>query len=148
MKSLFLIMSVFFATNTGNTGLDDNSKKSNTDAVVTAVEHFVENVDQRDIKGVDAVLHSNFRAIVNRLFGSEEVAIMDKSLYLDLLKQGKIGGDKREVIIESIHFEGNNALVKATFDGKELGFHTFIQLVQETSGDWKIISDMPNIEKK
>jgi len=145
MKSLFLLMSVFFAT---TVGLDHAEKDTNTTAVVKAVEQFAKSADQRDVKQMDAIMHSNFRAIVNRLFGSEEVSIMDKALYLDLMKQGKIGGDERNVTIESIHFEGKNALVKATFEGKELMFYTFIQLVQETTGDWKVISDMPNIEKK
>lgn len=145
MKSLFLIMSVFFAS---NVDLKNANKNSDTEAIVKTVEQFVKNADKRDIKGVDAVLHSNFRAIVNRLFGSEEVSIMDKALYLDLLKQGKIGGDERKIMIESIHFEGNNAFVKATLDGKKSVFHTFIQLVEEVSGEWKIISDMPNIESK
>ncbi|MEM6696989.1 MAG: nuclear transport factor 2 family protein [Bacteroidota bacterium] len=145
MKSLFLIMSVFFAS---NSNLDTVEKDADMNAVIEAVEQFVESADQRNVEQMDVIMHSNFRAIVNRLFGSEEVSIMDKALYLDLLKQGKIGGDDRTITIESIHFEGNNALVKASFEGKELVFHTFMQLVRETSGDWKIISDMPNIEKK
>ena len=145
MKSLFLIMSVFFTT---NSSLNTAEEDTNMAAVIKAVEQFTKSADKRDVKQMDAIMHSNFRAIVNRLFGSEEVSIMDKALYLDLLKKGKIGGDNRKITVESIHFEGSNALVKATLEGEELIFYTFIQLVQETSGDWKIISDMPNIEKK
>lgn len=145
MKTLILVLATFIAPFVGS---DELPKSTDTEQVVQAVESFAKSADKQDVKQMDTLMHTDFRAIVNRLFGSEEVAIMDKAVYLDLLQQGKIGGDERTVTIQSIHFEGHNALVKATFTGKELIFHTFIQLVQEASGAWKVISDMPTIEKK
>lgn len=112
------------------------------------VVQFSKSADQRQMKAMDAVLHPKFRAVVNRLFGSEEVSTMDKTVYLDLLKKGTIGGDDRKVTIHAINFEGNNAVVSATFEGQELVFKTFIQLVKDASGEWQVISDMPNIQKK
>ncbi|MEM8528624.1 MAG: nuclear transport factor 2 family protein [Bacteroidota bacterium] len=145
MKILLFLFATLATINT-NSELPPNNDQ--TAAVIEAVQTFAASADQRNIEQMDVIMHSNFRAIVNRLFGSEEVSIMDKALYLDLLAQGKIGGDEREVTIVSIHFEGHNALVKATLEGKKLRFTTFMQLVQASSGAWKVISDMPNIEEK
>jgi len=144
MKSLLLIMLSFAA---GAMNFTDDEVKD-LEKVAKAVNQFSSSVDARDVKSTDQVLHANFRAVVNRLFGSEEVSIMDKSLYLKMLSDGKIGGDQRKVTIHTINLEGNNAVVKASFEGAELRFFTFMQLVKDTKGNWTIISDMPRIEKK
>jgi len=144
MKSLFLIMLSFAA---GALNFTDDEVKD-LEKVAKAVNQFSTSVDARDVKSTDQVLHTNFRSVVNRLFGSEEVSIMDKSLYLKMLGDGKIGGDKRNVTIHTINLEGNNAVVKASFEGAQLRFSTFMQLVKDPKGNWTIISDMPRIEKK
>ena len=43
--------------------------------------------------------------------------------------------------------EDKNAFVKARFSGKELTFTTFIQVIQDIDDEWRIMSDMPVIEK-
>jgi len=129
------------------TGLSDATDEKDLQKISAAVHAFAESADKQDIPKMDEVLHAEFRAVVNRLFGSEEVAVMPKTAYLDLLKAGKIGGDSRTVQIQSIDLEGNNAMVRAVFTGKELVFTTYLQLVKEAAGNWKIISDMPTIEK-
>ena len=124
------------------------AQKSNDEkAISTAVHHFAANADQQDVKKMAAVLDDNFRAVVNRLFGSKEVSIMDKSLYLQLLKDKKIGGSKRDVTILTMNITNNNAAVKAQLVGKNLLFTTYLLLVKNEEGDWKIVNDMPFIEK-
>ena len=143
MKSIFLTFSLLII------GLPaDDNISVDLEKISKAVHDFSSSADQRDIKNMDKILHKDYRAVVNRLFGSEEVSVMNKSLYLDLLKQEKIGGDSRSVEIQSIDVEENNAVVRATFTGKELIFTTFIQLVKDVEGNWLIISDLPRIEKK
>ncbi|MEM9887118.1 MAG: nuclear transport factor 2 family protein [Bacteroidota bacterium] len=143
-----IMLFLFIASSINSMNIENPIKGDDTEAIIQAVELFSDSADKRNVKAMETIMHADFRAIVNRVFGSAEVSIMDKSLYLDLLKQGKLGGEEREVTIESIHLEGHNALVKATLEGKELRFITFMQLVKATSGEWKVISDMPNIEKK
>lgn len=121
---------------------------SDLEKIATAIHEFASAADQRDLKKMDQVLHKDYRSVVNRLFGSKEVSIMDKALYLDLLKQEKIGGDQRTVEINSIDMIGNNAVAQVTLNGKELIFLTFIQLVKDTNDQWLVISDMPKIDKK
>ncbi len=115
--------------------------------VTKLVHAFSKNSDERNIDKMDNILHQNYRTIVNQAFGSDEIQLMNKTNYLDLLKRKVIGGDKRSVIILSIDMEENNAVVKAKFTGKKLIFTTFIQLVKDSAGKWKIISDLPIIQK-
>ncbi|GLR17296.1 nuclear transport factor 2 family protein [Portibacter lacus] len=111
------------------------------------VESFVKHVDDRNIDEVNNVLHDDFRAIVNQAFGSKDVQFLTKPIYLDLMKKKEIGGDARKVVILSVDLEDKNAVVKAKFTGKELVFTTFLQLIKDSDGDWKIMSDLPVIHK-
>lgn len=53
----------------------------------------------------------------------------------------------REVYLLQTDLGNNIASVKAILSGKVLRFTTFISLVKLPSGDWQIVSDMPQIEK-
>ena len=144
MKFLFFASAFFFTIGNASHSTPAELELSN---VAEAVKSFAGNADARDAEAMEHLLHPEFRAIVNRQFGSSEVSLMDKAMYVDMLKQGKIGGDTRKVVIQSITLEGHNASVRAEFTGQELRFVTFIQLVQSTNGKWQVISDMPNIYK-
>ncbi len=143
MKTIVVMLSLLF---TGSALPDQPG--SDLDKISDAIHLFVKGADQRDLKKIESVLHPQFRAVVNRLFGSADVTVMNRALYLDLLKQEKIGGDDRTIKIKSIDLEGNNAVVKATFLGKETRFDTYIQLVKDTEGKWWLVSDMPSITKR
>lgn len=123
------------------------AQKKEEAKVKAVVEQFAGNADKQDAAAMKSVLHDNFRAVVNRAFGAEDVSIMDKPAYLQLLTDKKIGGDARKVTFSAIDINGNNASVKAIFQGEKLTFTTYLLLVKETSGEWKLISDMPVIEK-
>ncbi len=115
--------------------------------IEAAVHAFSNSGDQRDVSQLEKILHPQFRAVVNRAFGSPELSLMDKTLYLQLMKDKKIGGDKREVFVLQTDLGKNVATVKALFQGRELRFTTFISLVKLENGEWQIVSDMPEIEK-
>lgn len=143
MKSLIFIFT-FFACSTMN----QPASQDEFEQVINAVKEFADAADQRDADRLDKIMHKDYRSVVNRLFGSAEVSIMNKTLYLDLLKKGKIGGDQRSVNINSVNVIGNNAVVNVSLTGKELVFHSFMQLVKAPSGEWLVISDMPDIKKQ
>ncbi|MEQ8325015.1 MAG: nuclear transport factor 2 family protein [Vicingaceae bacterium] len=125
----------------GSPPVDDKTK------VIKALKSFVEAADRQDPDQLSQILDANFRAVVNRAFGSEEVSIMDKITYLDLIKQKKIGGDKREVSIIRVDITGNNACVHSVLKGSHLIFNTFTDLIRDSNGNWYVINDMPHIDK-
>ena len=142
MKTLLLLFSLI--------AFADNPKENisiDIEKISRVVSQFSQSADQRNLQKMEEVLHPEFRSVVNRLFGSEEVSVMDRSIYLNLLKEEKIGGDKREVAIQSVNIQGNTAIVKAILLGKSLRFDTYLQLIKDVNGKWWIVSDMPSISK-
>ena len=138
LTGLFMLLSCFAAFGQSQTD------KAEIEQVVTA---FSSNADNQDATQMASLLDENYRAVVNRLFGSEKVSLMDKTTYLQLLEEKKIGGDKRKVSIEHVDITNNNAIVKASFEGKELNFTTYLLLVKTVENEWLIVSDMPYIDK-
>jgi Putative lumazine-binding len=115
--------------------------------IEAVVREFSAAGDQQDAARLEKILHPQYRAVVNRLFGSPDLSLMDRALYLQLISDKKIGGDTREVFLLQIDLLGNTASVKSIFRGKVLNFTTFVSLVKLPDGTWQIISDMPEIEK-
>jgi aminopeptidase N len=145
METLLLGTVLCFAI-TNNYG--ENTPNSNpAKEIIEVVEAFAKSADQQNSAKMDKVLHKDFRALVNRLFGSKDLSVTDKKTYLSLLEAKKIGGDNRTVIINSINIQGANAYVHATFKGESLIFNTYLLLVENEDGTWQIVNDMPVIEK-
>jgi Putative lumazine-binding len=138
---IFMTLFVFCAAAVQAQTVTDLSK------IEAAVRQFSAGGDKQDVAVLDKVLHPQFRAVVNRAFGSPDLSLMDKSLYLQLMKDKKIGGDQREVYLLQTDIGENTALVKAIFHGKSLRFTTFISLVKLPTGEWQIVGDMPEIVK-
>ena len=142
MKSLmFFFLASILSVNVQAQESDDLT------AIEEAVREFSAASDQQSAEKLEAVLHPQFRAVVNRLFGSEEVSLMDKAVYLQLIKDRKIGGDQRDVHILQMEVVGNNATVRAILAGKAMHFTTFISLVKNVDGSWQVIGDFPHIQQ-
>lgn len=139
-----LFASIFFMT-MQLAGYAQNT--SDLSKIAEVVRIFSTAGDQQNATNLDPVLHPQFRAVVHRLFGAPDVSLMDKALYLQLIRDKKIGGDKREVHLLHTEISNNIATVKAIFQGKMLRFTTYISLVKMENGTWQIIGDLPDIEK-
>ncbi len=111
-------------------------------AITTTIFAFAEAGDENNADELANYLDENYRIVMNQLFGSETVSIMDRQTYLDKIKSKEFGGDKREVIIESITLNGNTAYVKVIMKGKMMSTISLIGLVKNKDGIWKLISDI------
>lgn len=145
MKTLLLGTVLCLAI--GNSYGNINPKTNPAKAIIEAVEAFVKSADQQNVAKMEKILHKDFRALLNRLFGGKDLSVTNKETYLSLLEAKKIGGDDRKVIINSIDIKGPNAYVQATFQGEKLIFNTYLLLVENEDGGWQIVNDMPVIEK-
>lgn len=144
MKNAIFIVTLSTAIFTACMASNPNPENK---AVIEAVNQFVKSADSRNTEGMKSILHDEFRAVINRLFGNDGVSIMTKEVYLQMLADGKIGGDERKVEILSVDVINNNASVKARFTGKEYVFDTYLLLVKQSNNEWKVINDMPYIAK-
>ncbi|MBL4650468.1 MAG: nuclear transport factor 2 family protein [Aureispira sp.] len=145
MKTLLLGTILCFAVTNSYGKNSPNQNPAN--AIIDVVEAFGKSADQQNATKMGKILHKDFRALLNRLFGGKDLSVTNKETYLSLLESKKIGGDNRTVIINSINIQGANAYVHATFKGEKLIFNTYLLLVEKEDGVWQIISDMPVIEK-
>lgn len=102
--------------------------------------------DANDAEKLATYLDDNYRVVMNRLFGSTEVSLMPKSVYLEKIKSKEYGGDKRDLTIENIVINGTTASAQVTFKGVKMTFISLIVLVQDSEGHWKLISDTPIIK--
>jgi Putative lumazine-binding len=142
MKGNLLILSLF----AGSLSLQAQTLQD-LERLEGAVKTFCQAADVQDVAAMDKVLHPLYRAMLNRVFGSNELQIIDKTTYLELLKTKKIGGDARDIRILYLDVEGDNALVKALFTGKTLRFVTYLSLVKLPDNSWQVAADMPVVSK-
>lgn len=114
--------------------------------VKTCIEQFAYAADVRDEQALNTVLDEQFRLVLNQMFGSTGLMLLDKQAYLGKIRLKEFGGDKREVHIEHLHVQQNNAMAQVTFAGSQMTIVTFIQLVRTNSGQWKILNDLPAVQ--
>jgi len=113
--------------------------------IINAVTDFVRGGDERNIEKLDNILHQEFRNTQNGFFAEKGVVVFDKEKYLSLIRDKVFGGNPREMEISSIEEAGNIAIVKALLKSSELTFTSFISLVADENGDWKVIENFPFI---
>lgn len=111
------------------------------------IQEYAQAGDQRDVARLETILHPQYRSLVHRAFGGADLNVMDKATYLQLITDKKIGGDSRKVHILHVDVNGNVAQVKAILQGNVLKFTTYISLVKMADDSWRIVGDMPQIEK-
>jgi len=121
---------------------------SDQQKVKNVATQFSQYADQQDVTAMSSILNEQYHTYLNRLMGGTQVKTLDKTTYLQMLKDKKIGGDDRKVTIESIDISGNNASVKIRMEGKKLNFASYLLLAKAESGDWQIVADMPSVAQK
>lgn len=123
------------------------SAQSNPESqkLVAAVQAFVQAGDRQDAEALDALLDTHYRVVMNQLFGSEEITILDRDTYLTKIKAKEFGGDTRRLAIEEVLITGKSAVVKVKLTGAKLSMRAHLSWVQDAQGAWKLISDTPTI---
>lgn len=117
-----------------------------TKLITETITQFAKAGDTYDVQTLDKLLDNNYRVVMNRLFGSADVNIMDKTTYLSNISSKTFGGDTRTIDFQSIEITGNTAFVKVKLKGNKMTVISSMLLVEDQSGSWKIVSDMPVIQ--
>ena len=76
----------FFAANAQNKEMKNIEK---------AIIGFAQAADNSDADKLATYLDDNYRIVMNRMFGSAEIATMNKVDYLENIKTKVFGGDKK-----------------------------------------------------
>ena len=116
---------------------------------VTAVRQTILSMakaaDQSNATELDQYLDTNYRVVMNQLFGSTEVSILSKAVYLEKIRNREFGGDTREISIDHVVINGNSASAQVTFAGAKLTFVSLITLIKDQGGQWKLIGEIPTV---
>lgn len=115
-------------------------------AITKTIETFSKAADRNDAVKLETVLDHNYRIIMNRLFGSTDVIVMNKATYLEKIKSKEYGGDKRELSIQDIMINGNTANAKVEFKGTKMTFCSILTFIKDSKNNWKLIQDVPIIK--
>ena len=138
---LMSLMALVMAT-TVSAKTSDEEKK-----IRKVIAAFAKAGDQQDADALASYLDDNYRVVMNRLFGSKTVNVLTKEAYLQKIRQKEFGGDARQVKIEHILLNGTTATAKVVLKGNKLTFVSILNLAQNADGEWKLISDLPMIQK-
>ncbi len=111
-------------------------------AVKETITAFSKAGDNSDDVELAKYLDDNYRIVMNRLFGSAEVIVMPKSVYLEKIKTKEFGGDHRKLTFEEMVINGPTASAKVSFEGSKLTFVSLITLIKEEEGNWKLVSEV------
>jgi len=114
-------------------------------AVKSTIEQFAKAADNSDAAAMDKLLDNNYRIVMNQLFGSKDVAVINKTIYLQKIKSKEWGGDDRKITIHHVNVLGKTASAKVTLAGKAT-FVSFLELIQDANGAWKLVSDLPTVQ--
>ncbi len=123
---------------------------ANAQKEVKAINHtitaFAQAGDNNDAEALAQHLDANFRIVMNQLFGSKEVAVMPREVYLEKIKNKEFGGDTRQLTIENVVVNGLNASAMVTYKGSKMTFVALTTLVKDAGGTWKLVSEVPTVK--
>ena len=123
-----------------------NAQSSDEKAITETIIGFSKAGDKNDADKLATHLDDNYRIVMNRLFGSSEVSVMTKDIYLEKIRTKEYGGDNRKVEIESIVLNGSTASAKVSFVGSKMTFVSILILIKDGNNEWKLVSDVPVVK--
>ncbi len=119
---------------------------SEVKAIEKVIHGFSRAGDANDAVALEQYLDKNYRVVMNRLFGSKDVAVLSRLVYLDKIKSKEFGGDKRELTIKNIVVNGTTASAQVIFKGSKITFISLLTLLKDEKGVWKLVGDVPIVK--
>lgn len=140
MRKLLIIKSLILLTMTSV-----QAQQNDEQAIKSVITSFATAAETHDVNTMSDLLEDNFRVVLNQMFGSNKVTLLDKKTYLSMLADKKLGGDKSEITTKAIIISGNSGLVNTIFKGEKMTMQLFLHLVKTKDGEWKIVEDLPTV---
>lgn len=122
------------------------AQENETTSIEQVIHAFAKAGDNNDAKSLDALLEKNYRIVMNQLFGSNELSVVDRATYLTKIADKEWGGDNRKVTIHSIKINGTTAVAQVELVGEKSTFVSFYTLIKNAAGEWKFVSDTPTVK--
>jgi len=140
-KQLFLLVAVCCVGFAGCASTNTSPQKASISKII---QDFSDGADKREVERVASAFYNKS----NQFFMSKgNVVKLPMKQYLALLKNKKIGGVKRKLVIHSIDVTGEIASAKVTMHGAKYRFDNYITFMK-VSGKWKIVNNVLKLTKK
>jgi hypothetical protein len=109
--------------------------------MLDVIKKYALAADSQDAKILEEVFHENFQVVAHTKDG---VRALDKKSYLNLIREGKIGGSARILeVLESGH-DSNIGTAKIVLRGEKTIFHDHLTLLNE-NGRWSIVANVTRV---
>lgn len=118
-----------------------NAVQADQQAITQIIQDYAEGTATGDVVTIDQAFHDDFRVIALTQDGPR---IIDKLMYLNLLKDGKIGGIPRRLKVKHIEIQDKTAHATITLSSDKVVFNDQLQFIQESQG-WKIINNLTEV---
>lgn len=137
---LFALISIIYFTNCkaqNQNEIMENEIKN----VILSLENATA---ERSIPKIEEYLHKDYRVVANRFKGSKTTTIITKEMYLEMMKENKIGGTSYQTEFKNISITEHTAIVDVFFKSdKSSNMHKYLILIQDGNNNWKVVSDIP-----
>lgn len=110
-------------------------------AVEQTITRFILAGDTRDVDALQEILHDGFRTVSPSQQLTDQIRVIPKEKYLELIRDQKIGGEERTLHILAVDVENNRASAKVETTGKAVIFQSFYHLLKTSEGHWQLIND-------
>lgn len=115
--------------------------KNQIKEILVSIEKASKN---RNVKQLTEFLHKDYRVVANRFKGSENAVIITKEVYLQMMKDKKIGGTNYDINFNDIKISGHTAIVDILYVSETTSdMHKYLILIQDENNQWKVVSDIP-----
>ena len=108
------------------------------------IAKFVRAGDSRSIKIFEKILHQQYRIIIS---SAKETKIIHRNDYLDLIKNKKIGGEKRTFKIESLNMSENTASAIVIIESSKSIFRDHLQFIKDRY-QWRLINNITHFSQR
>lgn len=127
-----------------DTGVARMPALSDRELIEDAIERFMRGGDESDTVALKAVLHDQFRVVVNQgVLGGDALRTVDKTTYLNMVTAKKWGGVPRTVNIVSVSIAGSVAAAEVQTGSVRSDMTSYLHLVKEKDGKWLVVGDTP-----
>jgi Domain of unknown function (DUF4440) len=114
-------------------------KETTAASAAQLIHHFARASDRRDVGQLEALLHPSFRVVFNVKPGAAPT-VLDKAQYLQLARDGKIGGLDRSVTVASVNLADGFATGTSRMAHEKASFHSLFSLIQ-SDGQWLLLQE-------
>jgi Putative lumazine-binding len=141
---LSLLTSSVVATGSGGAIAQDKAMTAmqGGDARATAatqlIKAFARAADRREVPALEALLHPGFRVVFTT--PNAPPAILDRAQFMQMVRDGKIGGADRSVTVSNVGLVEGYASATASMAHTKASFQGAYALI-ERNGQWQLLQE-------